>query len=50
MAGRSGQAQAPPKLGAVALANKMACITWKMMVSGQGYTETSDLLIEVGAA
>lgn len=27
----------PPKLAAVALANKMARIAWKLMVSGQGY-------------
>ena len=27
----------PPKLAAVALANKMARVAWKLMVSGQHY-------------
>ena len=27
----------PPKLAAVALANKMARVAWKLMVSGEGY-------------
>jgi len=31
----------PPKLVAVALANKLARIAWKLMVSGQSYTRTS---------
>jgi transposase len=30
----------PPKLAAVALANKTARIAWKMMVSGEGYSAT----------
>jgi len=30
----------PPKLAAVALANKMARIAWKLMLSGEAYTAT----------
>ncbi|NTG25017.1 IS110 family transposase, partial [Agrobacterium rhizogenes] len=31
----------PPKLAAVALANKMARIAWKLMISGQTYSAQS---------
>ena len=31
----------PPKLVAVALANKLARIAWKLMVTGQAYSATS---------
>ena len=31
----------PPKLAAVALANKMARIAWKLMVTGDNYAKTS---------
>jgi len=31
----------PPKLVAVALANKMARIAWKLMVTGQSYAAKS---------
>lgn len=30
----------PPKLGVVALANKIARIAWKMMISGEAYKNT----------
>jgi transposase len=33
----------PPKLAAVALANKTARIAWKMMVTGETYTAKSAL-------
>lgn len=39
-----------PKLAAVALANKLAHIAWKMMVSGQSYAGISAPPTEVGAA
>ncbi len=31
----------PPKLAAVALANKMARVAWKLMVTGQSYVPKS---------
>jgi transposase len=31
----------PPKLAAVALANKMARIAWKLMVTGESYAAKS---------
>jgi transposase len=31
----------PPKLAAVALANKMAIVAWKLMVTGQSYVTKS---------
>jgi transposase len=39
-----------PKLAAVALANKMARIAWKMMVTGKTYTATSALATLASAA
>jgi len=40
----------PPKVAAVALANKLARIAWKMMVSGKAYTERSpDAAVVVAA-
>lgn len=40
----------PPKLAAVALANKMARIAWKMMLTGETYTMKSAQAAESGAA
>ncbi len=40
----------PPKLAAVALANKTARIAWKMMVTGETYTAKSALTELAGAA
>jgi transposase len=40
----------PPKLAAVALANKMARIAWKMMFSGEPYTQKSALVALAVAA
>jgi len=40
----------PPKLAAVALANKTARIAWKLMVTGQTYTPKSAPVAAVGAA
>ena len=31
----------PPKLAAVALANKTARVAWKLMVTGENYTATA---------
>ncbi len=39
-----------PKLAAVALANKMARIAWKMMVTGEAYTAKSALATSASAA
>jgi transposase len=39
----------PPKLAAVALANKMARIAWKLMVTGQSYAIKPGLAAMVGA-
>ena len=40
----------PPKLAAVALANKMARIAWKLMVTGERYAATSAPTALAGAA
>ena len=40
----------PPKLVAVALANKLARIAWKLMVTGESYAITSAPVAPVGAA
>ena len=40
----------PPKLAAVALANKMARIAWKLMVTGDNYAETSTPATLAGTA
>jgi len=40
----------PPKLAAVALANKMARIAWKLMVTGQTYMPGSAPIALAGAA
>ena len=40
----------PPKLAAVALANKMARIAWKLMLTGETYTMKSAQAAESGAA
>lgn len=40
----------PPKLAAVALANKMARIAWKLMVTGETYAATSAPIAPAGAA
>ena len=40
----------PPKLAAVALANKMARIAWKLMVTGEGYAQKSASAAVAGAA
>jgi transposase len=40
----------PPKVAAVALANKLARIAWKMMISGETYTERSPGAVVVAAA
>ena len=40
----------PPKLAAVALANKMARIAWKLMLTGETYTMKSAPAAESGAA
>ena len=39
-----------PKLAAVALANKMARIAWKLMVTGENYAAKSAPAALVGAA
>src|SRR5271167_3653306 len=40
----------PPKLAAVALANKMARIAWKLMVTGENYAAKAALVALAGAA
>jgi transposase len=40
----------PPKLAAVALANKMARIAWKLMLTGETYAATSAPIAPAGAA
>lgn len=40
----------PPKLAAVALANKMARIAWKLMVTGESYVAKSTLATLASAA
>jgi len=40
----------PPKLAAVALANKMARIAWKLMVTGQSYAAKSAPAMSASAA
>jgi transposase len=40
----------PPKLAAVALANKMARIAWKMMLTGEAYTENLAAAVVAAAA
>jgi transposase len=40
----------PPKLAAVALANKMARMAWKLMVSGETYSAKSAPALMGGAA
>lgn len=40
----------PPKLAAVALANKMARIAWKLMVTGQAYNPISAPIVLAGVA
>ena len=40
----------PPKLAAVALANKMARIAWKLMVSGQPYNPAHGIATAMGQA
>ena len=40
----------PPKLAAVALANKMARIAWKLMVTGESYAAKSAPAALAGAA
>jgi transposase len=42
-------ARKPPKLAAVALANKMARIAWKLMATGQSYAIKSGPTAMVGA-
>jgi len=39
-----------PKLAAVALANKMARIAWKLMLTGEAYTVTPAPAAAAGAA
>ncbi|MER8402518.1 IS110 family transposase [Mesorhizobium sp. M1348] len=43
-------ARKSPKLAAVALANKLARIAWKMMVSGEHYRPMSDAVSEAASA
>jgi len=43
-------ARKPPKLAAVALANKLARIAWKLMVSGERYRPAGTVLSAVGPA
>ena len=40
----------PPKLAAVALANKMARIAWKLMITGESYVAKSTLATLASAA
>ena len=40
----------PPKLAAVALANKMTRIAWKLMVAGNSYAAKSAPAALIGAA
>ena len=40
----------PAKLVAVALANKLARIAWKLMLTGQAYSTKSAPLASAGAA
>ena len=40
----------PPKLAAVALANKMARIAWKLMVTGESYATKSATVAQASAA
>ena len=40
----------PPKLAAVALANKLARIAWKLMVTGENYAATSTPIASAAAA
>ena len=40
----------PPKLAAAALANKIARVAWKLMVSGETYTTNSSPTVMVRAA
>jgi transposase len=39
----------PPKLAAVALANKLARIAWKLMVTGEAYAATSTPIVSAAA-
>jgi hypothetical protein len=40
----------PPKLAAVALANKMARVAWKLMVTGEAYIPKSAPAVQASAA